>query len=598
MFWMRGCEERCIAMTAALAALCVVAACTGSAWAGEYHVYGCRMPDGTAAPTDGWSSSKAGLFSYAENGCNEGKALLAALGDGGVHAANTDAATWMFSTPPDDALVGATLWRAGDADGGVGTNATYEFWLTGPSETEVFDECVYEFGCQFGLGEPSRPLSNSNRVVVSASNLGSNLYVHASCGGVTTYKCPSGKGDSNGYAAVVYLYAADLTLEQSSQPTVSNVSGELATASSLSGTADLSFHAADSGSGVYQAVFIIDGTETGRTTLDANGGRCNDVGQTSDGLPAFLYLQPCAASLDADVPFDTTTLSDGTHHLVVSVTNAAGVSTVALDRKIAVLNHPLPPTPPSHETPSQPSSGGQGPAPTTKNEQLIQINPAPQLQLAGSTPATVGATLQVRWATTAHSSLSGAYGRPHTALGRLSTTLGAPIAGARVQVFSTPRLQGAHTLALAATTTAADGSFRVRIPASVPSSQLTFAYTSHPSSPVPDAVAALTLTVPAHLTLRVTPRTSHIGGTIAFAGTLSGVPLPPGGKQLILEARTLHGPWHQFRVLSTASRGRFRATYRFRLSGPITYEFRALSPREADFPYGTGSSAVVLVHER
>ena len=49
--------------------------------------------------------------------------------------------------------------------------------------------------------------------------------------------------------------------------------------------------------------------------LDENGGRCRDVGQTSDGLPAFLYVQPCLASVSADVGFDTTRLANGTHHL-------------------------------------------------------------------------------------------------------------------------------------------------------------------------------------------------------------------------------------------------------------------------------------------
>lgn len=440
--------------------------------------------------------------------------------------------------------------------------------------------------------------SSPNVVAVLPENLGTHLYMNASCAGSPEFVCPSGKGDPNGYAAVVYLYAADLVLSQASQPTVTAVEGELATSPSLSGIADLSFHATDSGSGVYQAIFTVDGVQVGSTVLDDNGGRCRDVGQTSDDLPAFLYLQPCSPSLNADLPLDTTTLSDGTHHLVVSVTNASGASTVALDRKITVSNHPSPPAPPSTPTTSGPPSAGQGPATITKNEQQTQTSPVPNSQGDNLVAAAVGATLQVHWAATAHASLAGAYGRRQTVLGRLTTALGVPIVGARVQVLCTPRSQGARTVALTGAPTAADGSFRVRLPASVPSSRLLFTYTSHAGSPVPDVTAALDLTIPAHLALRVTPRVSHIGGTIAFTGTLSGAPLPPGGKQLVLEARTLRGPWHQFRVLSTSARGRFRATYRFRLSGPITYEFRAVSPREADFPYGTGASRVVLVHER
>jgi hypothetical protein len=436
-------------------------------------------------------------------------------------------------------------------------------------------------------------MSLSNILAVPAKNLGEHLYVNASCGGLQTYKCPSGKGDPNGYAAVVYLYAADLVLEQSSQPTVTSVEGELAGASTLSGTADLAFHAEDPGSGVYQAVFTVDGVSAGRTVLSENGGHCRDVGQTSDGFPAFLYLQPCAPSLSADLPFDTTALADGSHHLVVSVTDAAGNSTVALDRKITVLNHPPVPTPPGQPTPE-----AQVPASTSKNEPSPSPNPAQQLAGDNGTNASARARLSVRWSSTAKVSLAGAYGRAHTVLGRLTAPGGAPIGGALVQVLFVCGCRAARPRGLAPGRSALNGGFRLQLPSATPSSRLTFAYGAHNPQAVPDVTATLELAVPARLTLRVTPRTSHAGGTIAFSGTLSGAPLPRGGKQLVLEARTLSGPWRQFQVLSSAPHGRYRASYRFRLAGPIAYEFRAVSPREADFPYGTGASNVVLVHER
>jgi hypothetical protein len=204
----------------------------------------------------------------------------------------------------------------------------------------------------------------------------------------------------------------------------------------------------------------------------------------------------------------------------------------------------------------------------------------------------------VHWVATARASLVGAYGRSRAVTGRLLASSGAPLAGATVQVLSTPAFQGARTRALASVRTASNGSFRVLVPAATPSARLTFAYSSHPPQPVPDVTASLALSVPARVSLRVSPRVSSVGGTIVFSGALFGGPLPPGGKQLVLEARTLRGPWRQFQVLSTAARGRFHATYRFRLAGPIDYQFRAVSVREADFPYGTGASPVVLVHER
>jgi len=66
----------------------------------------------------------------------------------------------------------------------------------------------------------------------------------------------------------------------------------------------------------------------------------------------------------------------------------------------------------------------------------------------------------------------------------------------------------------------------------------------------------------------------------------------------VLEARALGGPWRQFQVLATLARGRYHASYRFRLPGPITYQFRAVSPAEADFPYSAGASNVVRVREQ
>ena len=585
---------------AMLAWLCVLAL-VGSARAGEYHVYSCRMPNGEVAPTDGWSSSTTGVSDYVDDGCREGKAMVAALSDGGVHAANADTATWEFSPPTGDALVGATLWRAGDADGGLATNATYEFWLAGQSNTEVFGECVYEFGCQFGLGEPVEPLSASNQVVVPAKNLGTNLYLDAGCGGVSTYKCPSGKGDANGYAAVVYLYAADLTLEQTSQPKVSEVEGELATAATLSGTDDLSFHAEDEGSGVYRAIFTVDGSEVGSTVLSSNGGHCQSVAQTTDGLPAFLYLRPCPAALRADVPFDTTTLTDGTHHLVVSVANAAGNSSVALDRNVTVQNHTK-----GAEPPTSPSPEGQQPQSTEQHAQPIQTPPAvtvgslvPPLQPQNNgTNATTAAALQVHWSATAKASLAGRYGRAQGVSGRLTTPAAAPIGQAVVQVFDTPSYERAPTRPLGTARTAANGVFSFRVPASTPSARLTFAYSAQPASPAPSVTASLQLTVPASLSLKIAPRITQRGGRIVFSGTLRGAPLPPGGKQLVLEARTPAGQWRQFQTLSTGPKGSYRASYRFRLAGPIDYQFRTVSQQEADFPYAEGASNVVLVHER
>jgi hypothetical protein len=111
------------------------------------------------------------------------------------------------------------------------------------------------------------------------------------------------------------------------------------------GSSDVAFDASDPGSGVYQAVFTADGQIVQRTVVDENDGRCREVGGTSDGRPAFVYVQPCRPSVSVDIPFDTTRVTDGSHHLIVTVTDAAGLIALVLDREIVVANPPPPGTP-------------------------------------------------------------------------------------------------------------------------------------------------------------------------------------------------------------------------------------------------------------
>jgi hypothetical protein len=315
---------------------------TPSASAGQYHVYACRTPAGEPAPADGWNGESFGPWDRAEDTCSKpGGALVAALGDETAHPTDVEPASWIFTTPADDTMAGATLWRAGDADGGEVVNGSYEFWLAGASEFSIFDQCAFQFGCPTGVGDPKVPLSSANRVPVPAANLGSHLYAYAACGGEPHFECPAGKGDASGYAAVVYLYAADIVLEQPAGPSVSNVGGELANEPTVSGTSDLFFTASDPGAGVWHATFAIDGHVVQSTVPDENGGRCRNVGETTDGLPAFLYLQPCLEEESVDVPFDTTGLSNGEHHLVVTIFDAAGNSAPVLDKQIDVQN-PVP----------------------------------------------------------------------------------------------------------------------------------------------------------------------------------------------------------------------------------------------------------------
>ncbi len=554
---LKGCKAVFVAALASLAA-------AGNAQAGEYHVYSCRTPSGESAPADGWSGSVAagGAYDdYATNTCASGGALIAALGDLTIHAAQIDKATWTFETPAAERMTHATLWRAGYLHGRVNEKTTYQFWLAGPSETGIFDECVYTLEC-VGQGVPGQPLSGANRVVVPSTNLGAHIYTNVSCfAGFSGYECQTGFDDPNGYAAVVYLYAADIILEQSAGPTASNVGGELASAGAVSGTSDVTFSAKDEGAGVYEAIFNVNGQVVQSTVVNENGGKCRNVGQTTDGRAAFLYIQPCLASVSVGVGFDTTKVGNGLHHLIVSVIDAAGNAAPVLDRNITVAN-PGVPGPPN------------------------------------GTNASAQATLAASWKGTRKERLTSSYGRAQTVLGRLTGPGGVPIGGALIDETATPEYAGAKPLAMASPRTGPDGRFEVRVARGASSRTLVFAYRAHIGDALPVATRTLRLGVRAGVSLRVAPRTARVGRSIFFKGVLKGGPPPAGGKQLVLEARSAGGEWIEFDVIRTKAHGRFRASYRFKFPGPASYQFRVLCKQEADFPFLEAASNVVRVRER
>jgi hypothetical protein len=555
-----------------------------SASADEYHVYSCRTPGGEVAPTDGWSGSVSGEF---------------------AHEADKDVATWTFTPPSGDQIAQATLWRAGDAEGGGSSSSSYLFWLAGPQNggyktPEAFNECVAFGGCT-EVGKFGVPLDPENKVVVPSSNLGSgsaHLYLNASCESASPgTSCPSGGGDESGYAAVVDLYGADIVLRQAATPTVTAVGGGLAEDSTVTGTTDVSFHASDPGAGVYAVAFQVDGGALQIRALTTEDAHCAPLGQDGEGRLEFGYLHPCPASLSSDVQFDTTALSNGSHTIRVLVEDAAGNYEQVVQRQVTVANA---------------SSGGSGGGSADGGAGSVS-GPASGGGLAGlgasastlaqgpGSPNGVGAstqaTLTARWQSTTRTTLTVGYGRAQRITGRLTASSGAPIAGAQIDATVTAAYQGARSTVLPSQRTGSDGRFTLLVPAAS-SCTVGLAYRATLGAPAPVAKRALTLNVHTGLSLRITPRTASVGRTITFTGLLRGGPIPAGGKQLVLEARSQGSGWVQFRVVRTDYHGHFHATYRFRLPGPVRYQFRAVSGYEADFPFTAGTSNVVAVFER
>lgn len=549
-----------LASVIVFAVFAFAAAWTSSAWAGRYHVYSCRTPDGAPIPAEGWKGSQTGTEVVLSDTCTEGGALVAALRRSPGRDANTSSASWEFSPPAGGALVGARLSWAGDAPGGANGGAADIARLSGPDTEFNFVWCEEVGGCRTGGSENLAPFPAVHASQVSPANLGGSLYATAACLGLEAKPCAETGSDANGYAAAIYLYAADLVLEQQAGPSAGGVAGDLASAATVGGQSPISFTASDPLSGIYEVVFSVDGQVVQSTVPDEGGGRCRNLGQTGDGLPAFLSPQPCPQAENVQVALDTTKIANGTHELAVSVLDAAGNSAPVLERSITI--HNVVPGPPN------------------------------------GTNATAQAALSVRWASTPKRRLVAGFGHAVTAQGRLTTASGVPIAGASIDVSAVPSATGARAAAMPAARTNASGRFTVTVPGGVSSRTLRFAYRARLDEEGPAASANLTLVVRAGITMHVSPAVTSVGESIHFSGLLRGGPVPADGKQLVLEARSPGGPWIQFEDVRSGRRGRFHAGYRFKFPGPAHYQFRAVSEPESDYPYGQGASNVVGVFER
>jgi hypothetical protein len=409
--------------------------------------------------------------------------------------------------------------------------------------------------------------------------------------------CSTDDSSTNCYfadsVAVPALSDITLTLEDNTPPVIKSASGPLATAaadkSTVAGSQTLSFTASDADSGVRSATL----------TLTPQDGE-TPYTHTFDFAAKCSYDSWNACPLTESVSefaLNTATLKDDSYTVSLTVTDAAG--NTASD-SLGTITTAGPPANPN--APAGPAIGPGSPA--ADRGPLNGTNASDQATLtAGWLSTTKPSTTKpstTRPSTTkpstAQATRTSRYGATERVTGYLTTTTGQPISGAALDVSATPAEQGAKTVSLAGVRTGPTGDWTVTLPKSISSSVLRFAYRSHVDDTIPVATVTLTLRVHAGIRLRIAPRVTSAGHAIHFSGVLAGAPIPPGGKQLVLEASS-GGEWIQFDTVSTNAKGGYRASYRFKFPGPVTYRFRVVSRYEADFPYLDGASNTVTVHE-
>jgi len=316
------------------------------AYADDWVQVSCTNPDGSSAPSEGWTNFATNTPEPGSNSstdCDAGSPMYADLSSqapASVGTAGIGTSEDLQYTPPAGSmLVGGSLDVNAYGDGygpsypgatgsGDALMFTPDFAFGG---NNVFFQCAWTLTTNCSAGPD--PAAYSGVVAVPA-NAGGNFFVTAACGGN-----PDGgvcdQNPSGGAWASMHVLWSRFLLFNGSSPAASGFGGSLLSPDAY-GTADVSFTASDPGGpGVYSVSVLLDGNTVYSATPDANSGHCVPVGtDVATGALMFDYQQPCPSTESVDVPVDTAGLADGEHHLIVTLTDAAQNSSTVLDRTI------------------------------------------------------------------------------------------------------------------------------------------------------------------------------------------------------------------------------------------------------------------------
>jgi hypothetical protein len=188
------------------------------------------------------------------------------------------------------------------------------------------------------------------------------------------------------------------------------------------------------------------------------------------------------------------------------------------------------------------------------------------------------------------------HGVPTSVSGWVGTVNGNALAGVPVRVMTAPDDGSPRFTQAALVTSAADGSWTARLPAGP--SRLVQAIYDGAATVEPAASAPANVIVPAALTMRIRPRTTHWGSTITIRGQVRGGYVPAAGELVILHVGWGGGST-EIGHLYTDRNGRFHTRYTFlRGNGTVTYRLWATSARETDYPYVPSRSRRISVTVR
>lgn len=510
------------------------AAVAPNALAGTYTVYGCRTATGALAPLSGWSDSLQVYPAYWQDACPTVTYMWMAASSPhgyGRYAEET------FDAPPNTTIASYRLVRA------VRLVPSDGYYYQALQETSGYwtlvDGCNTYGGCH-DFGDYRNAASSSNVLARNGQSATTAVQLKIICG--KSGGCPSEPG---GVAASVWLFGSAITLESSSAPQfTAPPTGPLVAGGQLAGVVPVTISATDQGGGVYQAGMEVDGQVVQSQVLDNSTGTCQ--------LP-FTAVVPCPLSANGTVNFNTAALPDGRHSLRVIITDAAGNTAAWGPITIDTSNNPCSPNP-------QASGMALRAAFVERVRKRIRLAAA----------------------------ITTGYSMRPTVFGTLTTSDGAPVAGAAICVAAQADYPGAPLTPVAGALTNGAGAFAYRLGRG-PSRTLYFVHR------VPGGAIAGAVKIAVRAPVKVNLNASRFanGQVMTWRGILPG-PIP--GRMLALMQVWRGRYWQTFQQVPVARNGRWIGRYRFRFTtGLQRYTFRLIVPHQAGYPYASGASGRIGV---
>jgi hypothetical protein len=334
--------------TAASVALTLVALllAAGSARAGTWMQVSCVNPNGSAAPSEGWTQSAAGPVDgggVASTQCSPSAPMVAALSVlSPAPAGSTELLT--YQPPVGSALVGGSVDVNMTADG-TGSDANGGGAVT---RAELFEPVVSSspfFQCVAGFNICSASAPDFSGLVNLPDDAQGDLIATVTCQ-ANDGTAPCNANPKNNVWAQVQVLWARLLLSSSENIAHSDESGDVL-AGKVRGTGHLIFTASEpAGPGIYLVSVAIDGQTVSTTVPNTNGGKCVPVGtDPATGALIFDYQQPCLTTEVVDAAVPTAGLPDGTHNVTISAADASGSSAPVFDDTVTTSNPQTTPNP-------------------------------------------------------------------------------------------------------------------------------------------------------------------------------------------------------------------------------------------------------------